>query len=361
MAEEYNPMQSNVSAVERAKKKRAGTVREQAGKTVTTDPKAAPAKKPTEVKGPTRLNELKERAAKVYQQRRPVGEGGAGRLQTVTPKKTPKKYAAPKAQLGRKGPGQMQRERAQVDVKTGKVKPTKTYGERAISYLEGLGTKVAPPGSVTRLRETGARAPRTMDERLGSIGRTASRTFPGKATRPGGILDIPALAARGKGPGLKAQKGTPEAAKRRAAMSLAEKKRKGLRVTGADVPSAVPKAEREVSPGVREIKRTEAATEGHLGKFVGRGTPTPVQKKVAKAPVRRKKAVTPKKELTFWEKLKAGAAKAGTAFVKAGAEMQRESQRAGKPAGKYGTVEQRKKLEAGVKRAVVPKKFKEKK
>lgn len=305
----------------------------------------------------TRAEQLKKRAAKVYrersqqapmqQQARPKADVS---LRQVTPKKTPKKYAAPKAALGRKGPGQMQREAAakpKVDLKTGKPKPTKTYGERAISYLEGLGTRVAPPGSVTRLRETGARAPRTMSERLGSIGRTASRTFPGKATRPGGILDIPALAGESRGPSLKAQKGTPAAAKRRAAMSLAEKKRRGLRVTGADVPGHGKARTR--GEGIPEIKRVG---EAGLGEFRGRGTKAPPPPRPKAKPRPRAKA-KPKAKVPWY-------IRAGRAFKKAGAEMQQQSRTSTAPSGKYGTKKQAQKGAKAVKKAVVPKKFKEK-
>ena len=307
----------------------------------------------------TRAEQLKKRASKVYRQRSQqaptvvTGQQARPKQDVRLRVSKERQGVGGKAQLtpsqmkgrefGGKNASRQQtmarRERTPVDVKTGKPKPTKTYGERMIGAIERFGAKVAPPGSVTRLRETGARAPRTMDERLGSISRTASKTFPGKATRPGGILDIPALAARGKGPALKAQKGTQAATKRRAAMSLAEKKRKGLRVTGADVPSAVPEAERVVSAGVGGIKRTEGATEGHLGKFVGRGPKAPV--KVAKVTPAKRRPTKKKPKVPWYMRALEGARKLS-------AEATRESQKyEAKTAGKKKTVKKvQKKLES---------------
>jgi len=182
--------------------------------------------------------------------------------------------------LGQKTPGQMSRQ--SVDVKTGKPKAGPSYWQRLKKYA-------------TR-HERPEREPRTMSERLGQVSRTAQRTFPREPeTRPEGIIDIREQAARGKGPALKAQKGTAAAAVRRRRLSLEEKQRKGMRVTGADVPSAVPKAQREVSTKVGEIKRTEGATEGHLGKFVGRGYKPPPPKPKAKPRPRAKPKPTPKK------------------------------------------------------------------
>jgi len=298
---------------ERAKTGKASTTGGQTQLPSGTSPSGRPASEATRTGGPT---ELKERAKRVYQERtqaRPVGEGGAGRLQQVTPKKTPIGgigQRTPSQMKGREFRGRnagrtetMKRREPPVraDVTTGKPKPTKTYGERAISYLEGLGTKVAPPGSVTRLRETGARAPRTMSERLGSISRTAQRTFPKEpGTRPGGVINIPEQAARGKGPSLKAQRGTPEGVKRRAAMSLAEKKRRGLRVTGADVPghgkgpTPVGKTVKAGgAPGAAKVTTVRGRTEGgDLGEYKVAGYVAPKPKPRV---VKKKKGYQPPK------------------------------------------------------------------
>jgi len=192
------------------------------------------------------------------------------------PKSPPKKdlTATTIGGLKQKTPSQMG-----VDVKTGK--PKKTYGERAMSYLEGLGSKVAPPGSVTRLRETGARAPRTMSERLGSISRTAQRTFPKEpGTRPEGIINIPEQAGKTRGPSLEAQKGTVKAAYRR--------KRYRAR-TAADVPGhgkgpVVPTGDKRTK--VEVLKRPGELGEGHLGSYKVTGIP-PKKKKVERPPVKK--------------------------------------------------------------------------
>jgi hypothetical protein len=105
------------------------------------------------------------------------------------------------------------------------------------------------------------------------------------------LLNIPDLAGRTKGPSLKSQAQT--------ATGKAYRAKRYRPRTAADVESAVPRAQREVSTSVGEIKRTEAATKGHLGKFVGRGTKPP-PKKVAKAPVKRKKTVAKKEVKKSW-------------------------------------------------------------
>jgi len=237
----------------------------------------------------------------VRQQARTPGQGKAGRLERVTPKK----YQAPKAALGRKGPGQRQRE-AKVDLKTGKPKPQRTLGQRYIT--DPMERAVGKIPASWRVSETGARAPRTMSERLGSIGRTATRGMGGRDTpsRPGGLLNIPEEAAKTKGPSLEAQRGTAKAAaKRRAAMSLGEKQRKGMRVTAADVPEHG-KGPTPVgttikaggAPGPAKVKTIRGRTEGgDLGEYKVTGyvppkpEPRVVQKKKGYQPPKRAETV----------------------------------------------------------------------
>lgn len=291
MAEEYNPMQDPTAAVERAKRKTVKKVRGQAGRAVTEDPNAPPAKKPTRVQGPTVLQRDTDvqkaagipvrRELPMQQQVRPKADV---RIQKVTPAPPAKKDLTEKQIGGLKQKTIGQRQRADVDVRTGQPK---TWWQRAKAYA-------------TRKEIPGARPPRTMEERALSIGRTAERGIggysPAERRRPGGQIDIRAMAARGRGPSLEAQKGTPAAAARRRALTLEEKKRKGMRVTAADVPGTGLPAGRGV--GIPEITRIEGG-EG-LGRFRGRGYKPPPPKPKPKARVKAKPKPKPKKK--WWER-----------------------------------------------------------
>ncbi len=237
--------------------------------------------------------------------------------------------------LGQRTPGQISRGEA---ASATKKKAGPSYWQRVKKFA-------------TR-KQLDARPPRTMEERALSISRTAERAIggvsPAARRRPGGQLDIRKLAGEGKGPALKAQRGTAAAAARRRALSLEEKQRRGIRVTAADVPgTGLPRGRGE---GIPEIKRV--GDEG-LGKFVGRGVKPPPPKKVAKAAVKRKAPAKPKKKVPWY-------IRAGRAFKEAGQEALQQAQQPGKPTGQYGTKQQAQKAAKKVEKVVVPKKFKPK-
>jgi len=197
------------------------------------------------------------------------GEGRLGRVEKQQKKE--RKVPVGQVQRGIK-PGD-------VDVQTGKPK-TSRFGR-----LKAFATR----------KERPTRPPRTMGERLGSIGRTAQRTFPAeKGTRPGGILDIEALRRETAGPMGKTQK--PRTPPPGRALSLEEKKRKGMRVTAADVPGSGEEAGRGTA--IPEITREEGGK--GLGKFRGRGYKPPPPKK--KPPRKAKAKPKPKPKKKWWER-----------------------------------------------------------
>ncbi len=128
-------------------------------------------------------------------------------------------------------------------------------------------------------------------------------------------------------------------------MSLAERKRKGLRVTGAHVPGHGKAKTR--GEGIPEIKRVG---EAGLGEFRGRGTKPPPPPVAKRRPTRKKKVAA--KKVPWYMR-------AAKAFKEAGAEALSQAQTDQKPSGKYGTKKQAQQIREAAKKTVP--KFKEKK
>ena len=232
-----------------------------------------------------------------------------GRYMTKPPPKPPTKYAKPESAFKGKGPGETQR--AAQD----KAKAGSSYWQRMKAYA-------------TR-NEPGPGPESTLDTRLGSIGKLSKKTFPGKASKTGGILDIPTEAAKGKGPSLAGQAETPAATKRRGALSLLAKQRKGMRVTGADVPGHGKGPATPTGKDVEVVKRPGELGEGHLGSYK-------LHKKVAAPVIETKREV--RKETTRTkapDKKVPWYIRAGRAFQKAGKEMTAQSKTSTAPSGYF--------------------------
>jgi hypothetical protein len=229
------------------------------------------------------------------------------------------KYGKPKSAFTGKGPGESQRStkkptthrRTPVDLASGKpTQPVSTW-ERVKAYATRNERREIPAD--------------TLEKRAQSIGATATRGMGGrgKPSRPDGLLNIPELAGRTKGPSLKSQQQTASGKEYRA-------KRYRPR-TAADVESAVPKEQREVSTSVGRIKRTEGATEGHLGKFEStpKPAPEPPPERPRKAAAKKK---TPAKKVPWYMRALEGARKLSAEATRDAAQYEE------KKAGKKKTV-----------------------
>lgn len=296
-----------------------------------------------QVPGPTRTKTTKTPGEPMRTSPRKPGEKpGEGRLQPVTPKKEP----------------------------IGGLKQ-QTIGQKQRAKKESYWQKVKR--FATRKQIEGARAPKTMEERALSIGRTASRAFGGrgKPSQPGGIINERALREELglKGPTERQRLGQDETeteAKAGRGAITEEERARAIKYAVGKHKIKDPLAKEQ------EFEVLEAPGKGSLGRYYAKGKPAPTPQPPPEAPKATKKAAvrqarkTAKKEPSLWERFKAGAARAGKKMQEVGAEAlkeaQAEQQRARKiQGGQYGTKEQARKGAEAVKKAVVPKKFEPKK
>lgn len=205
--------------------------------------------------------------------RKPGETQGEGRLQKVE-KQQKRERKVPVGQLQRGvKPGD-------VDVRTGRTKPSTWQRVKAFA------TRKERPDAPTA----------TFEQRMTNIGRLGDIGRGGVSRgrrKPGGILDIEAYRGQTRGPSKPTAPGGEKM--RPGGLTLEEKKRKGLRVTAADVPGTGEAPTR--GEGIPEIERVG---EGGLGKFKGRGYKPPPPKK--KPPRKAKAKPKPRPKKKWWER-----------------------------------------------------------
>lgn len=215
----------------------------------------------------------------------------------------------------------------------------------------------------------------TFEQRMSNIGKAGAFGLGGRAAegrRPGGIVQVEKMRGQARGPSTPSEPGggESEAMKRRRARTAADIEtipEKARRKLPAEVGGKFQAGARQGAGKGVEVTRTAKAGEGTLGGFQATGKPAPepepkvVTKTVTKTKYRdRPKKETPKKEMSLWEKIKAGASaaatKVGEVASEASKEALREQERARKiQGGEAGTKKQAKDVAKVAEKALVPK------